>query len=227
MFNLEWDKLEERKYTTGVDHVVLFLQAEDGSYPEAEAWSGVTQIVENPSGGEPTPQYADNIKYFNMISAEELGATIECFYYPDGFKKCNGIVDPVQGMSFGQQARANFALAYRTKIGNAVKNNAYGYQIRILYGCSATPTDRTAATINESVEAPTMSFTLSTLPVTINTKKADGTEYSPTSVVVFDSTIMTAEQMEKVENILYGSNDTKGRLPLPDEFLELLADVEG
>lgn len=214
---LDWDRLEDRKYENGVDHGVLYPQA-GGKYPKGVAWSGLTSVNENPSGAEETKLYADNIPYLSLRSTEELGLAIECLTYPDEWKECDGSKEVVPGVTIGQQARQSFGMCYRTKIGNAVTDDL-GYKLHLAYGCSASPSERSYQTVNESPEAMTASYDISTVPVVVP-------GYKPTSLIVIDSTKIDEEVLTKLENILYGDDDNDARLPLPDEIISLF-DVAG
>lgn len=215
---LVWDEIGKRTYETGVDHGVLYLQ-ENGKYPKGVAWSGLTSISENPSGAEDTPLYADNMKYLNLKSAEELGITIECYTYPDEWKKCDGTAELAPGVNLGQQRRVSFGLSYRTRIGNDTENADFGYKLHLIYGCSASPSTETFETINDSPSANTFSYEISTTPVPV-----DG--FKPVASVEIDSTTVDPEALVKLEQILYGTEENEARLPLPDE-LKTIFEVAG
>lgn len=217
---LEWDKIGERFYETGVDHVVLYPQVES-AYPKGVAWSGVTSISENSSGGEANDQYADNIKYLVLRSAEQYGVTIECFYYPEEWKACDGTTDVIDGVSIGQQARKNFGLSFRTRLGNDTDGDAAGYKLHLVYNCSATPSEKSYGTVNDSPEANTLSYEVSTIPVTIN-KTIDGKQLRPTSCITIDSTAIEATKLKAIEDKLYGTTNAEASLPTPDELFTLL-----
>lgn len=225
MARLKWDQIGVRKYKTGVDHGVIYPQV-SGAYPEGEVWNGLTSVTKTPSGAEDNKQYADNMQYFNLKSAETLGLTIECFYYPDGFAKCNGDLELAEGVYAGQQSRNTFGFSYRNKIGNDTEGEDYGYEINLVYGCSASPSEQTNQTVNDSPEASTFSFEVSTTPVTINTPRPDGKSYKPTACVTIDSTKIDPDKLIALEEILYGSDEenAKARLPLPDELITLFAE---
>lgn len=214
MSKLVWDVVGERNYETGVSKGVLYPMT-GGAYPKGVAWSGLTTVTETASGAEATPLYADNIKYLNLMSVEELGGTIEAYTAPDEFGACDGTAELTAGVSIGQQPRQTFGLAYQTILGNDTKNNKYGYKIHLLYGVLASPTERSYATVNDSPEAMTMSWEFSTTPVSV-------TGFEPTSLVVIDSTKVDAEKLKAFEAIIYGSDDVEARLPLPDEVATLL-----
>ena len=210
MAKIEWDKTGERLYETGVKNGVLYVQ-EAGAYPKGVAWNGLTAVTESPSGAEATPLYADDIKYLNLLSAEEFAATIEAYTYPDEFAACDGSASLVDGVMIGQQARKTFGLCYRTTIGNDTNGNDYGYKLHIIYGALAAPSEKAYATINDSPEAITFSWEVTTTPVNVTGAK-------PTASITIDSTKADAEKLAKLEGILYGANETEARLPLPDEI---------
>lgn len=233
MAKLKFDKLEERFYETGVDHGVLYPMVE-GAYPTGYVWNGLTSVASNPSGAEDSPYYADNIKYFNMKSAEEYGMTIGCYYYPDEFKQCNGETEPVDGMTFGQQRRNTFGFSYRTKLGNAAEGQDYGFKLHLVYGCSASPSSVTYNSVNESPEPGEMSYEVTTTPVDVPGKDAAGKPFKPVSEIVFDSTKLNPDKLALLEAILYGSDNTvegvteEGpRLPLPEELMTLMSVTSG
>lgn len=216
---IKWDEVGKKFYETGVDRGVLYQQAANGSYPLGVAWNGLISITQSPSGAEANPQYADNIKYLNLLSVEEFGGTIEAFTYPDEFAECDGSSEIEVGVTIGQQARKTFGLCYRTKIGNDTVGEEYGYKLHFVYGALASPSERQNQTINESPEAITLSWEFSTTPVPV-------TGFKPTSYVVIDSTKVNALDLAALEAILYGTTgtpDTPGRLPLPDELASLMA----
>lgn len=210
---LTWDAVGERLYETGVDRCVLYIPNSNGVYDIGYAWNGLTTVTESPSGAEANPQYADNIKYLNLISAEQFGATIEAFTYPDEFAQCDGTILE-GGVSIGQQSRKVFGLCYRTRLGNDIDGVDHGYKIHLIYGAQAAPSEKAYATINDSPEAITFSWEVSTTPVQM-------TGYKPVSSLVVDSTKLTAEQLEALEDALYGTLGADPRLPLPDEVLSI------
>lgn len=223
-----WDKIGERLYETGCDRGVLYPMGADGTYDVGVAWNGLTGVTESPSGAEPTPIYADNIKYVNMISNEEYGATIEAYMYPDEFAECDGSVEIVPGMYAGQQSRKTFGLSYRTVLGNDTELNDYGYKLHIVYGCLAAPSEKGYSTINDSPEAATLSWEVSTTPVPVNSE-VNGKKLKNVATITFDSTKFKKEFMSALEDILYGKDPTtpggsdgvEPRLPMPDEIIEL------
>ena len=217
---LVWDEVGKRFYETGVNKGVLYPQ-KDGAYPKGVAWNGLTAVTESPSGAEASPLYADNIKYLNLVSAEEFGATVEAYTYPDEFAACNGEAELAAGVSIGQQKRTPFGMSYQTKVGNDV-DSELGYKIHLIYGALAAPSEKAYATVNDSPEAITFSWELTTTPVAVE-------GFKPTACVVIDSTKVAADKLAALEAVLYGSEDAEARLPLPNEVLELVgeATVEG
>ena len=217
MAKIAWDKTGERFYETGVKNGVLYIQ-EGGAYPKGVAWNGLTAVTESPSGAEATPLYADDIKYLNLLSAEEFGATIEAYTYPDEFAACDGSAALVDGVMIGQQARKTFGLCYRTTIGNDTNGNDYGYKLHIIYGALAAPSEKAYATINDSPEAITFSWEVTTTPVNVTGAK-------PTASITIDSTKADPTKLAALEDILYGKDGEPGnepRLPLPDEIKTLM-----
>lgn len=217
MSKLIWDATGEKMYETGVDHGVLYVM-EGGVYPKGVVWNGLTAVTESPSGAEATPLYADNIKYLNLMSAEEFGATIEAYMYPAEFEQCDGTAEVVPGMAIGQQSRKTFGMCYRTRIGNDVDNDAHGYKLHIIYGALAAPSEKAYATVSDSPEAITFSWEVSTTPVTV-------TGHQPTATVVINSTKVNADKLAALEAILYGSEEAEARLPLPDEIATLIGEA--
>jgi hypothetical protein len=215
MSKLIWDKSGERFYETGVKNVVLYPQAEGGAYPKGVAWNGITAVTESPSGAEATALYADDVKYLNLMSAEEFGATIEAYMYPDEFAECDGSVEVADGVYLGQQARKAFGLCYRTAVGNDLENNDHAYKLHIIYGALAAPSEKGYATINDSPEAITFSWEVTTTPVEV-------TGHKPTASITIDSRKVPAEKLAALEAILYGSESEEARLPLPDEIIETI-----
>ncbi len=213
-FKLEWDKIGERLYETGVDRGVVYPQT-GGAYPKGAAWNGLTGVTLSPSGAEPSPLYANNHKYVTLMSVEELGGTIEAFMYPDEFAECDGSAALATGVRIGQQKRKAFGLSFRTLIGNDTDGTTYGYKLTLVYGALAAPSEKANTTVNDSPEAKTMSWEFSTTPVEI-------TGFEPTSSIEIDSTKVDADKLAALEAILYGSGETEARLPLPDEVAELM-----
>lgn len=212
MAKLVWDNTGERYYETGVKQGVLYPQS-NGTYPKGVAWNGLTAVTESPSGAEATALYADDIKYLSLTSTEEFGATIEAYTYPDEFAACDGSASLAEGVSIGQQKRNTFGMCYKTTIGNDVDGNDHGYKLHIIYGALAAPSEKAYATINDSPEAITFSWEITTTPVNV-------TDAKPTSSIVIDSTKADATCLANLEKILYGGDepDSEPRLPLPDEI---------
>ncbi len=215
MAELTWDNVGERRYETGVDRGVLYLPDNVGAYGDGYAWNGLTTVTESPSGAESNPQYADNTKYLNLVSAEEFGATIEAFTYPDEFGECDGTAEPQPGIYLGQQGRRSFGLAYRTQLGNDLDGTEHGYKLHLVYGALAAPSEKAYATINDSPEAITFSWEVTTSPVSVN-------GFKPTSLLMIDSTKVDAADLTALQAILYGSVGDDARLPLPDEVIGLV-----
>lgn len=220
MSKLVWDKIGDRSYETGVSQVVLYPQTA-GAYPKGVAWSGVTSISQSPSGAEPNPMYADNIKYLNLLSAEDFGATIEAYTCPDEFAECDGYAEIGTGVKIGQQPRTPFGLCYKTIVGNDTEQNKHGYKLHIIYGALAAPSEKQYQTVSDSPELTTMSWELSTTPVAVA-----GCE--PTAYLEIDSRTVDSTKLEAFEKIIYGTDESgsggkEARLPLPDEIKTLLA----
>lgn len=216
MTKLAWDQVGERLYETGVDHGVLYLPDAGGNYDTGVAWNGLTTVTESPSGAEASPQYADNIKYLNLLSAEEFGATIEAFTYPPEFAQCDGTASPEAGVSIGQQSRKQFGLCYRTRVGNDVDGTDHGYKLHLIYGALAAPSEKAYASINDSPEAINFSWAVTTTPV-------DVTGYKPTAQLVIDSTLVDATALSTLEDRLYGTAGQDPELPLPDDVLAIFS----
>ena len=215
MSKIVWDQTGERLYETGVKRGVLYVQDSGGTYPKGVAWNGLTAVTESPSGAEATPLYADDIKYLNLISTEELGGTIEAYTYPDEFAECDGSASIATGVYIGQQPRKTFGMCYTTTVGNDVDSNAHGYKLHLIYGALASPSEKAYSTINDSPEAITFSWEFSTTPVNV-------TGFKPTANIVIDSTKATPEKMAALEKILYGDTDVEPRLPLPNEVAQVM-----
>lgn len=214
MSKIIWDKVGERRYETGVDHGVLYPRNEDSEYDGGVPWNGLTSISESPSGAEANPQYADNIKYLNLVSAEEFGGTIEAFTYPDEFEACDGTLELAPGVQVGQQNRETFGLSYRTLIGNDVRGTDYGYKLHLVYGALATPSEKGRATVNDSPEALAFSWEFTTTAVEVP-------GFKPSATIVINSTKVSSTDLKKLEDILYGTTTDEPRLPLPAEIAEL------
>lgn len=218
MSKLVWDNTGDRLYETGVKNGVLYVQSSSGTYPKGVAWNGLTAVTESPSGAEATALYADDIKYLSLMSTEEFGATIEAYTYPEEFETCDGSASLVDGVSIGQQKRTPFGLCYRTTIGNDTDGNDHGYKLHIIYGALASPSEKAYASINDSPEAITFSWEVTTTPVNVS-------GFKPTASLVIDSTKADSAKLTALETILYGSDTESGtdpRLPLPDEIKTLM-----
>lgn len=215
MAPLTWDQVGDKLYETGVDHGVLYLPDQTGVYNSGFAWNGLTTVTESPSGADPNPQYADNLKYLNLYSAEEFGGTIEAFTYPEEFGECDGTALPKPGLAIGQQGRKMFGLSYRTKVGNDVDGVEYGYKLHLIYGCQAAPSEKAYATINDSPAAISFSWAITTTPVPV-------TNFKPTSLIVVDSTVVDPADMASLEDILYGKAAIEAALPTPDAVIALI-----
>lgn len=216
MPKLVWDDTGKHLFETGVEKGVLYPQVE-GAYPKGVVWNGLSSVTESPSGAESNPTYADNIKYLNLVSAEEFGATVEAYTYPDEFAKCDGSAEISPGILIGQQERQKFGLCYRTVLGNDTEGNAYGYKLHIIYNATASPSEKQYQTINDSPEAITFSWELSTTPTNV-----DG--HKPTASLVIDSTKVDEAKLKKLEDKLYGTESAEASLPTPNEIIALLAE---
>lgn len=210
-----WNETGKRYYEAGVKNGVLYVQNTDGSYPKGVAWNGLINVNEKPSGAEATPLYADDTKYVELQSKEDFGATIEAYTYPDEFEACDGSAEIAEGIKIGQQSRNTFGMCYRTVIGNDIEGNNHGYKLHIIYGCKAAPSEKAYQTINDSPEAITFSWEVTTTPVAV-------TGYEPTSSLVIDSRTVSPENLAKIEEALYGTESTDAYLPLPDAIVALL-----
>lgn len=215
MAKIVWDQIGERFYETGVKNGVLYVQDDEGKYGNGVAWNGLTAVTESPSGAEATALYADDIKYVNLMSAEEFGATIEAYTYPDEFEACDGSASLTAGVSIGQQPRKAFGLCYKTVVGNDVQGNALGFKIHLIYGAKAAPSERAFQTINDSPEAITFSWELTTTPVNVS-------GFQPTANLVIDSTKVAPEALAKIEAKLFGTESEEPTLLLPDEVVALM-----
>ncbi len=213
MPKLEWDKTGERFYESGTKRGVLYVQNNDGSYGNGVAWNGLTAVSESPSGAEPTDLYADDAKYASMRSAETFGATIEAYTYPDEFAQCDGSAELVPGVMVGQQARKAFGFSYVTQVSNDVNLDAY--KIHLVYGATASPSEKAYTTINDSPDAITFSWTVETTPVNVTGMK-------PTSTIVIDTRKLDSGKVKAIEDILYGTDSAEARLPLPDEVKTII-----
>ena len=218
-YPISWDESGKRFYETGVNHGVFYPAVEtDGTvaYKPGVPWNGLTAVTESPSGAEATSLYADDIKYLNLMSAEEFGATVEAYTYPAEFAACDGSASLIEGATIGQQARKTFGLCYRTTVGNDISGNDYGYKLHLIYGCVASPSEKGYTTINDSPEAITFSWEVKSTPVNV-------TGFKPTSVITVDSTKVTEAGLAALEAALYGTEGKEAYLPLPDEVKTLLS----
>lgn len=218
MAKIVWDESVDRRYETGVDQGVLYPRAADGTYPLGVAWNGLTSVNENPTGADETKLWADNIKYLSMRAAEEFGATIEAYTYPDEFMECDGTKAIIDGVYAGQQTRKPFGFCYRTVVGNDAQGNDYGYKLHLIYGCTANPSSKNYQTINESPEAVTFSWEIATTMTEV------GTGFKPTATIVIDSTkVPQAKQakLEELKDALYGTQSADPYLPLPTQVLSM------
>lgn len=219
MPKLLWDQQGEHRFETGVDHGILFPVDDQGKYGNGVVWNGLTAVNEQPEGAEANDQYADNIKYLTLRSAEKFGATIEAFTYPDEFAECDGSKELAKGVLIGQQPRRAFGFAYRTKVGNEVQGQDAGYKIHFLYGCTVSPSERSYQTVNDNPEAITFSWELDSNPVAV-------TGHQATSSVTIDSTLCDPDQMKKLLDYIEGTDgdqdENKSRLPMPDEIVGIM-----
>lgn len=213
---LKWDTVGDRFYETGVDKGVLYIPDTNGAYTNGVSWSGLTSVSESPSGAEPNAQYADNIKYLNLVSAEEFAATIEAFTYPDEFQQFDGLSIPTPGVAIGQQTRKTFGLCYRTLKGNDLDGTDYGYKLHLVYGCQASPSEKAYATVNDSPEAIAFSWSIATTPVAVSGLK-------PTSIITIDSSEVDSATLEALEQILYGDVAVDPAMPLPDTIVTMFS----
>lgn len=221
MAKLTWDETGKRIYETGVDHGVLYTKNSSGEYKPGVAWNGLTTVTESPSGAEETKLYADNIKYLSLLSAEDFGFTVECYTYPDEWEACDGSYEAAEGVVIGQQPRATFGMCYRTVVGNDEEGELYGYKLHLIYGAKAKPSDRAYSTINDSPDAITFSYECTTTPVNIDN------DHKPSARVLIDSTKADETQLAALEAILYGTESTDPRLPLPAEVVRIMTGASG
>lgn len=213
---LQWDQTGERFFETGVDRGVLYIPDSSGAYVNGVAWNGLVTVTESPSGAEANAQYADNIKYLNLYSAEEFGATIEAFTYPDEWNQFDGLATPEVGVTVGQQGRPVFGLSYRTRVGNDIAGDDFGYKLHLIYGCQASPSEKAYTTVNDSPEAITFSWEIATTPVPV-------AGYRPTSVLTIDSTKVDPTALATLEDFLWGTVGTDPSLPTPDAVLAIFS----
>ena len=219
MSKLVWDQTSEKLYETGVEQVALYKQVA-GAYPTGVAWNGVTALNISPSGAEPTALYANDTKYLNLMSNEELGYTIEAYTYPEEWEECDGSAEAADGVYLGQQPRVKFGLVAKTLVGNDTEGTAHGYKLHLFYGCLASPAEESHATVNDSPEAITFSWTVSTEPVSV-----DG--YKPTSYICIDSTKADPTKLAALETMLYGGDDAEAKLPMPEEVIAAMTTTAG
>lgn len=213
---LEWDKVGERFYETGIEKVVLYpYVAASSTYAIGYAWNGVTGVTESPSGAESTPQYADNKKYVSLISSEDFACSIEAFTYPEKFAECDGSAEAIPGVKVYQQKRNTFGLSYQTQLGNDLAQQDFGYMIHLVYGCTTAPSERAYQTINESPEAMTLSWEISTSAVEVP-------GFKPSARLSINSTKVDIAKLKALEDILYGTELVEARLPLPAEVFTLI-----
>ena len=215
MARLIWDEVGQRFFETGVKNGVLYVQDNDGSYQNGVVWNGLTAVTESPSGAEETPLYADDVKYLTLRSAEQFGATIEAYTYPEEFEQCDGSATIAAGVTIGQQARRAFGLCYRTAVGNDIQGQEFSYKLHLLYGCTVAPSEKSYSTINDNPEAITFSWELSTVPVPV-----DG--FKPTASLVIDASKVDDGKMALLENALFGDAENEATLLLPNEIMEML-----
>ena len=217
-----WDQTGARKYETGVDQAVLFVMDDAGVYGKGEAWNGLISVNEKPSGGEATAKYANNKKYLNLVAAEQFGCTIEAFTYPDGWEQCDGIAELANGITIGQQRRHTFALCYRTLVGNDVEGDSFGAKYHFMWGGLAKPSEKPHTTVNESPEAATMSWEVTTTAIDVE-------GFKPTASLTVDTTTLTEAQLAKLPDLLdlvYGTDGTPGtdaKMPTPAEIVAVFA----
>lgn len=217
MARLIWDEVGQRFFETGVKNGVLYVQDNDGSYKNGVVWNGLTAVTESPSGAEETPLYADDVKYLTLRSAEEFGATVEAYTYPEEFEQCDGSAAIANGVTIGQQARRAFGLCYRTSVGNDIQGQNFSYKLHLIYGCTVAPSEKSYSTINDNPEAITFSWELSTVPVPV-----DG--FSPTASLVIDASKVDEGKMQLLEDALFGDETNEAKLLLPNEIMEMLSD---
>lgn len=218
MAKIVWDETGKRTYETGVKNGVLYILDGEGVYSKGVPWNGLTAVTESPSGAESTPMYADDMKYLELFSAEEFGATIEAYTYPEEFEQCDGSASLGKGVTIGQQDRATFGLCYKTTLGNDVKGSAYGYKLHLIYGAKAAPSEKGYQTINDSPEAITFSWEVTTTPVNV-------TGFKPTASLTIDSTKIEPTKLQQIETLLFGDTSAEPKLPLPDEIAQIVKQV--
>ena len=215
MARLIWDEVGQRFFETGVKNGVLYVQEDDGSYKNGVVWNGLTAVTESPSGAEETPLYADDVKYLTLRSAEEFGATVEAYTYPEEFEQCDGSATIANGVTIGQQARRAFGLCYRTSVGNDIQGQNFSYKLHLIYGCTVAPSEKSYSTINDNPEAITFSWELSTVPVPVE-------GFNPTASLVIDASKVDEGKMQQLEDALFGAESNEAKLLLPNEIMEML-----
>lgn len=220
MSKLVWDKTGERYYETGVSKGVLYVMDDTGAYSKGVAWNGLTAVTKSPTGAEASPFYADDIKYLNLLTTEEFGATVEAYTYPKEFKACNGSVELANGVYVGQQKRKTFGMCFRTAIGNDIDGSEHGYKLHFIYGALAAPSEEAFQSINDSIEPIAFSWEITTTPVII---EKEG--FKPTATIEVDSTVCNVEKLAALEKIIYGDTEVEARLPLPDEILTIIGEA--
>ena len=215
MARLIWDEVGQRFFETGVKNGVLYVQDNDGSYKNGVVWNGLTAVTESPSGAEETPLYADDVKYLTLRSAEEFGATVEAYTYPEDFEQCDGSATIAEGVTIGQQARRAFGLCYRTSVGNDIQGQNFSYKLHLIYGCTVAPSEKSYSTINDNPEAITFSWELSTVPVPVE-------GFNPTASLVIDASKVDEGKMKQLEDALFGADENEAKLLLPNEIMAML-----
>lgn len=215
MARLIWDEVGQRFFETGVKNGVLYVQDNDGSYKNGVVWNGLTAVTESPSGAEETPLYADDVKYLTLRSAEEFGATVEAYTYPEEFEQCDGSASIADGVTIGQQARRAFGLCYRTSVGNDIQGQNFSYKLHLIYGCTVAPSEKSYSTINDNPEAITFSWELSTVPVPVE-------GFNPTASLVIDASKVDEGKMKQLEDALFGDDEKEAKLLLPNEIMTML-----
>ena len=215
MARLIWDEVGQRFFETGVKNGVLYVQDNDGSYKNGVVWNGLTAVTEIPSGAEETPLYADDVKYLTLRSAEEFGATVEAYTYPEEFEQCDGSASIADGVTIGQQARRAFGLCYRTSVGNDIQGQNFSYKLHLIYGCTVAPSEKSYSTINDNPEAITFSWELSTVPVPVE-------GFNPTASLVIDASKVDEGKMKQLEDALFGADENEAKLLLPNEIMAML-----
>lgn len=221
MTRVKWHEAGKRRFETGVDRGVLYVRDGAGNYQDGVPWNGLTAVTESPTGAESNKQYADNVVYLNLKSAEEFGATIEAYTYPDEFAQCDGTAEPEPGVYIGQQLRKTFGFSYRSLVGNELESTDFGYKVHLVWGADAAPSEKANSTVNESPEATTFSWEVTTTATEVGTH--EGVDYKPTAHMTIDSTKVPADRLAALEDIIYGTSGADPRLPTPLEVIQLFA----